>query len=511
MTPGTIASARAMAADGRAGWPAAIPVVAAALLAILLLLHGDAADMAVIWWTSSTFEHCLFIPPLIGWMVWQRAPELARLNPRGWAPGLLIVAVGAGGWLLGQAAGVAVARHLGLVLMLQGAVVATLGPAVARGLLFPLCYAFFLVPAGEGLVPPLQAVTARMCMVLLQLFGIAARLDGIFITTANGWFEVAEACSGAKFLIAMLAFGALGANVGFRSPRRRAVFMSLAILIPVLANGVRAFCTILVAHYSDTDVAGSFDHVLYGWFFFAFVIALLLGVSWRFFDRAPDDPAFDPARIEPVAPLVDPRRSTVIAVAAVLIAAAPIAWSALVISGGRLPPAPITLPQPAGWTIVPDGAGLPWSPQFPGADRFALAHYRAAEGQIVDLAIAAYGDQAEGHEIVGYGIGAVDPTSRWTWGADGAKIADGRAMRIVGPGDTPRDVLIFYRIGTLTTGSETRVKLETLRNRLMGGSQRAVAVLLSAQAPRGGTARPTLDAFRVAIGPVDALADRAAR
>ena len=496
----------------RTAWAGAVPVTAAALLALLLLFARDAADMAGIWWSSSTFEHCLLILPLIGWLVWQRAPELGRLTPRGWAPGLALVACGAGGWLLGQAAGVAVARHLGLVMMGQGLVVATLGPAVARGLLFPLGYALFLVPAGEGLVAPLQTLTARMCMALLSLWGIPARLDGVFITTPGGWFEVAEACSGAKFLIAMLALGALVANQGFRSPRRRALFMVAAILLPVLANGVRAFGTILVAHYTDTDVAGGFDHVVYGWFFFAIVIAVLIGCSWRWFDQRPGDPAFDPAALEPAAVADDPRRRMGMAAAALLIAALPQAWDGVVAAqGGRLPPAAIMLPAPVGWTQVPRSDGLAWVPRFPGADRQVLARYRDGQGRLVDLAIAAYGDQVEGHEIVGYGIGAVDPAGRWAWTADGAPVEGGRAIRIVGPGDTPRDVLLFYRIGDRTTGSETRVKLETLRARLTGGTQRAVAVLLSAQAGPRGTARPALEAFRAAIGPIDALADRATR
>ena len=496
----------------RTAWTGAVPLLAAALLAVLLLFARDAADMAGIWWTSSTFEHCLLILPLIGWLVWQRAPELARLTPRGWAPGLLLVAAGAGGWMLGQAAGVAVARHLGLVMMVQGVVVATLGPAVARGLLFPLGYALFLVPAGEGLVAPLQTLTARMCMILLSLWGIPARLDGVFITTPGGWFEVAEACSGAKFLIAMVALGALVAHQGFRSPRRRALFMLAAIVLPVLANGVRAFGTILVAHYTDTDVAGGFDHVVYGWFFFAAVVLLLIGCSWRWFDHRPGDPAFDAARLEPIAVRDDPRRRTIMAGAALLIALLPLGWDGVVAGqGGRLTPAAIALPTPTGWEQVARSDGLPWSPRFPGADRQVLARYRDAQGRLVDLAIAAYGDQVEGHEIVGYGIGAVDPAGRWAWAADGAPVADGRAMRIVGPGDTPRDVLLFYRIGDRTTGSETRVKLETLRARLTGGTQRAVAVLLSAQAGPRGTARPALEAFRAAIGPIDALADRATR
>ena len=31
--------------------------------------------------------------------------------------------------------------------------------------------------------------------------------DGVFITTRVAWFEVAEACAGVKFLVAMLAYG----------------------------------------------------------------------------------------------------------------------------------------------------------------------------------------------------------------------------------------------------------------------------------------------------------------
>ena len=59
--------------SSRSAWPAA---------AILLLFLRDAADMAAIWWNSSTFNHCLLIPPIIAWLVWQRLPELRRLDAR---------------------------------------------------------------------------------------------------------------------------------------------------------------------------------------------------------------------------------------------------------------------------------------------------------------------------------------------------------------------------------------------------------------------------------------------
>ncbi|MGQ4828503.1 archaeosortase/exosortase family protein, partial [Enterococcus faecalis] len=77
-----------------------------------------------------------------------------------------------------------------------------------------------------------------MTMVLLALAHIPATLDGVFITTPAGYFEVAEACSGVKFLIAMIAYGALVANVCFLRWRRRAAFMGVAVVVPILANGV---------------------------------------------------------------------------------------------------------------------------------------------------------------------------------------------------------------------------------------------------------------------------------
>jgi exosortase len=99
----------------------------------------------------------------------------------------------------------------------------------------------FLVPFGDELIPALQTVTARIVMVLLHLAGIPATLDGVFITVPAGYFKVAEACSGVKFLIAMIAYGVLVCQVCFRSWPRRVAFMALSLVVPILANGVRAW------------------------------------------------------------------------------------------------------------------------------------------------------------------------------------------------------------------------------------------------------------------------------
>ena len=169
-------------------------------------------------------------------------------------------------------------------MMLQAAVLRC-SPRVTAALLFPLAYMLFLVPFGDELVPALQAVTASLAVNLTHASGVPAIVDGIFIDTPAGLFEVAEACSGVKFLVAMIALGTLVAHLCFESPRRRAVFMAACIVVPVLANGVRAWGTIYVAQSQGVEFAAGFDHIVYGWVFFALVMGGLLLGGWRYFDR----------------------------------------------------------------------------------------------------------------------------------------------------------------------------------------------------------------------------------
>ena len=63
-------------------------------------------------------------------------------------------------------------QHVAVVGMLVTVAVALLGRDVARVLWFPLLFLFFMVPFGEGLVPWLQAFTARFAVALLRLVGV---------------------------------------------------------------------------------------------------------------------------------------------------------------------------------------------------------------------------------------------------------------------------------------------------------------------------------------------------
>ncbi len=483
-------------------WRRHLAALAVAWGAILLLFRRDAADMVLIWWNSSTFNHCLLILPIIFWLVRARWPDLVRLQPAAWPPALTIPAAGAFLWLLGDAGGVALARHLGLVVMMQGAAIVLLGATVSRCLAFPIFYALFLVPAGEELVPAMQTLTAIMVTFLLSFSGFPAHVDGIFITTPRGLFEVAEACAGVKFLIAMAALAALVANVCFRSWRRRVLFLVIALAVPVLANAVRAWATIVVAQHRGVDSAAGFDHVIYGGVFFAVVIALILGGAWRHFDRRVDDPWFDP-EAQPVRTGPPP---TPVAAVLLLLCASPWLWSAGIAMGASSTlPANFALPQVAGWQRISTSSD--WRPAFRNADIERIGTYRNDAGQQVDLAVIVYARQEEGRELLGFGQGAAGPG--WTWAGRAPSLFGGRAERIASAG-VAREVVSFYRVGNIVTGSDVGAKIETMKVRLLGGNPAAAALLVSARSPASGISpRPAIQSFLRSLGPVERIADSA--
>jgi exosortase A len=490
---------------GNGIWAQHVKLLALSWVVILGLFWRDARDMAMIWWDSSTFNHCLLILPILWWLVNQRKVLLLKLTPQSWWPPLFYVAAGAGGWLLGDAAGLAVARQLGLLMMLQGSVAAILGRNVTAGLLFPLFYMFFLLPFGEEFVPLLQIVTAKMCMVFLAWSGIPAHIDGIFISTPNGYFKVAEACSGVKFLIAMVAYGALVSNVCFRRWPRRFAFMVACVIVPVIANGIRAFGTIYIAQKSGIEFASGFDHIFYGWIFFGIVIALVMAIGWPFFDRKADAPAFDPVRLQHTTRANMPTRM-VVGLLAVAIAS-PFLWTQIVAAKASPVPSQINMPVVPGWQVVSYTPRYAWEPNFAGASHHLLGRYRNTAGQNVDLYIAVYDRQGEGRELIGFGQGAVDPESNWAWTSDIAAPANGKAERITAPGPVAREVVSFYRVNGVTSGSNLQIKLASMMARLFGGHQQATAILVSAEQDGKQSPRPAIDRFIADLGDIDKVAD----
>lgn len=252
------------------------------LVVIGLLFQTEIMVAIRIWIDSTAYNHCFLVIPIVGYLIWERRGDLSGLAA---APAPLAALLGiplALMWLMSERLGIMEGRQIAVVGFVEVLFLAVFGWRLWWALSGPLLYLFFLVPFGEFLVPRLQDVTTIFIRHGLEFLQIPAYIDGYTIEIPAGVFYVAEACAGLRFLIASIAFGCLYALMMYRSPGRRAAFMIVSIVIPVIANGFRALGIVVLGNVLGSAQAAATDHVLYGWVFFSLVILLLIALGLPF-------------------------------------------------------------------------------------------------------------------------------------------------------------------------------------------------------------------------------------
>ncbi|HEV8128387.1 MAG TPA: exosortase A, partial [Candidatus Eisenbacteria bacterium] len=262
------------------------------LLLILLAYHETARSFVHVWRGSDTYAHCFFVVPIAAWLVWRQRESLRRLTPKPYLPGLFLIAGAGALWLVSNAAGVLFYEQLAFALMIPSLVITVFGLRIAREIAFPLAFLLLAVPLGESLQPTLMRFTAKAAVIGLRLTGVPVAVEGMYLTTPTGNWQVVEACSGLRFLISMFTLGCLFAYLHFHRAKNRVIFAVLSLIVPVLANGLRAYVMVLTGYLSHRELGAGFDHFVIGWTVFAMVMVLFFFWGSRFSDTPePSRPA----------------------------------------------------------------------------------------------------------------------------------------------------------------------------------------------------------------------------
>jgi EpsI family protein len=174
------------------------------------------------------------------------------------------------------------------------------------------------------------------------------------------------------------------------------VFVGVSIVVPIIANWVRAYMIVMLGHLSGNKLAVGVDHLIYGWVFFGVVIGIMFVVGARWSEPLPE-------RVPtPVASAAEqaagaPRRlwATALVVAGLLALAPGVAWKLQ--HPDALPPLALQLPTLAG-TEQAASQDLPVTPRFEGAAAEVHRVYREA-GADVAVHVAYYRQQGYGAKL----------------------------------------------------------------------------------------------------------------
>ncbi|OFA07074.1 exosortase A [Duganella sp. HH101] len=462
---------------------------------LLLALTGlvathwtTAAAMANLWWHSPTFAHGLLVSPVCVWLVWRQRAGLAAC-PRHPSPLMLLPLAMLGAlWFLATVANVPVLQQYCLVLMVVATVVLVQGRRYARAIAFPLAYLLLAVPFGEVFIPPLIEFTAAFTVGALQLVGIPVFQDNNVLSLPSGSWSVVEACSGLRYLIASVALGTLYAHLSYRSRLRQAAFVAVALVLPIVANGLRAFLIVLVGHCSNMTLAVGIDHLIYGWLFFGLVSALMFWVGARWRDDVTPPPQ---TAVHPPVQLQVARPAALIGATLAGMAVAAV-WPPLAYFTLRAPPmaqqqAQLSLaPPPAPWQAGELSAG-DWLIPHAGEPQRWSANYSDGVHQVA-LQLTWYRHQSKDREIL-TPVWKTPPSAspHWKELADSTRQIDLARRRvtvrqtIVQAGDVKLLVWRWYRAAGRDTASPLLVKLLLARSKLLGADDDGAEIALVAR------------------------------
>jgi exosortase A len=371
-----------------------IAVIVGAFVALLLLYWSTAASMVSVWNSSETFAHGYAILPISLWLIWRRREVFSRIPAEPWWPALGLLALCGAGWLLARAGEVQVVMQYAFVAMFPALALALLGRRLAGALAFPLLFLLFAVPFGEAFVQPLINFTADFTIALVRATGIPVLRNGTMFELPTGNWSVVEACSGVRYLISSITLGCLYAYLSYRSTTRRALFIGLSIIVPIIANGLRAYMIVMIGHTSDMALATGVDHLIYGWLFFGLVMFIMfwIGSYWREEEAVP---AAAPAGARAAAAL--PARSLGgVTIAALLVCAS---WPLLAAVSDKAAHNPAPVQLDASRLAAVSGGAAAWSPDFLAADATLNGRYTAA-GAPVSLNLLYYRNQGPDKRLI---------------------------------------------------------------------------------------------------------------
>lgn len=475
------------AAHGPRSWGGAGLLALVALTVIVLVYHQTAWSIVSIWQRSQTFAHGFLVLPISAYLIWDQRKRLAALAPRPNLFGLLALGALGFGWLLAKLASVLVFEQYFLVAMIPAAVWTILGNRVARAIAFPLGFMLITVPFGEVLIPPLIEFTANFTVRALQLTGIPVYREGSFFTIPSGSWSVVEACSGLRYLIASFTLGCLYAYLTYRKLSRRLVFIALSVIVPIIANGIRAYLIVMIGHLSGMRLAVGVDHLIYGWIFFGIVMLLLfwIGSFWREHDSA--KPAIPHEYFSDVGKGVSVKSVALAASACIAVALIWPAYSSHLekraIPSGT-PEITIT-DAPGKWEASANPAS-DWKPAFVGTDVQLLQGYRNA-GRFVSLYIGYYRNPRQGAKLISSQNALVAERDQ-SWrkvGEEKRRISlDSRQVtvsqsRLRSPA-TKLLVWQWYWLGGEQTASPYLAKAIQAKNRLLDGRDDGASIIVSA-------------------------------
>ncbi|HLD46521.1 MAG TPA: VPLPA-CTERM-specific exosortase XrtD [Desulfobaccales bacterium] len=265
---------------------------------VLAKLFGDLAE-------NEDYSFGLLLPLVSGYIVYLKLPQIRSYL---WRPswlGLLFMAVGFAFYIVGELGADLYIPRLSFVIVITGLLFLMGGWSLVRLLLFPLFLLILMFPLPglltKQLTMPLQLISSRLATAMLQMVGIPAFCQGNVIDLGVRQMQMVEACSGLRYILALLALGVIFCYFFQRCLWK--ILLLLMVLIPsaIVANALRVMAMGII----PALLSPGFWHAFSGWLIFVFCLGILSLIN-RILNKIQPGTAIPP---DPFAPPIPTPRS----------------------------------------------------------------------------------------------------------------------------------------------------------------------------------------------------------
>jgi exosortase D (VPLPA-CTERM-specific) len=322
------------------------------LIAVVCLARIFTPAFQDIYFNWTSFPEYSYGPlvPVIAAILLMRESRGSQVPARsGWA-GVGILVLGCTLGLMAAISPFVYPANIGLLVAIVGLYIAFRGWERLRSIWPGFAYLIFALPLPAlmfgRLTAELQLVSSEIGVAVIRLFDIPVFREGNIIDLGSLRLQVAEACSGLRYLFPLASFSFLAAYL-FQAPawQRTVLFLS-SIPITIAMNSFRIGLTGILANHFGIEAAEGFLHDFEGWLVFCACIGLLvvemkvfclLGGGRAFADRL--DFSWPRRRIPSVLTLSRPRLRAGPMIAAALVAVLFVVLGSLVVHRTVIAPA----------------------------------------------------------------------------------------------------------------------------------------------------------------------------
>ena len=233
---------------------------------------------------GGNLSHGYLIPLVSAWAIWRRRRELITAPKTAYPPALALIIMALLVHLAGYRTQLTRLSILSMVFLSWAIPLYVYGKGVARLLVFPCSYLLFCIPLSflNTITVPLRLLASQVAAFLLNGIGIPAvsRGTAIFSAAAGGFdFDVADACSGLRSLLAMTALTAVYAWYSQRGLWRQWILFLSAVPLAMAGNVLRIVIIALIAVGFGQDAAIHVYEKFSGMIVFVAAVSLMVAVA----------------------------------------------------------------------------------------------------------------------------------------------------------------------------------------------------------------------------------------